>query len=146
MKSPKNDYLKYWRVVRRFIRAKYQLEQSDLDMLLFLYSEKYFHKGKFKEFNDLLHWDNQRFSRLVKQGWIEPFNNTMGRKTMYKITNKTQTVIRSIYNKLNGEEIPTTPKANKLFAKDARCKDRLYKEMILKMNKSIQQQQHLSPE
>lgn len=146
MESPKYDYLKYWRVVRRFIRAKYKLEQSDLDMLLFLYSEKYFHKGKFKEYNTLLHWDNQRFSRLVKTGWIEPLNNTMGRKTMYKITNKTQTVIRSIYNKLNGEEIPTSATANKLFSKDATYKDKIYKEMIIKMNRSIQQQQHQSPE
>lgn len=146
MEFQKHDYLKYWRVVRRFVKAKYELEQADLDMLLFLYSEKYFHKGKFKEYNDLLNWDNQRFSRLVKQGWIEPLNNTMGRKTMYKITNKTQTVIRSIYNKLNGEEIPTSPRINNLFVKDARYKEKLYKEMILKMNKSIQQQQHLSPE
>ena len=41
------DYLKYWRVVRYFIKAKYNLSQADLDIILFLYSEKYFSKDDF---------------------------------------------------------------------------------------------------
>ena len=45
--KPDKDYLKYWRVVRYFIKAKYGLSQADLDILLFLYSEKYFSKDKF---------------------------------------------------------------------------------------------------
>ena len=42
MKSNQEDYLKYWRVIRQFTKIKYGLTQSDLDMLFFLYSEKYF--------------------------------------------------------------------------------------------------------
>ena len=30
------DHLKYWRVVRYFIKKKYNLTTSDLEMLLFL--------------------------------------------------------------------------------------------------------------
>jgi hypothetical protein len=115
-------------------------------MLLFLYSEKYFHKGRFKEYNELLIWNSQRFSKLVKQGWIEPFNTTMGRRTMYKISNKTQKVISSIYNILNGEEISESSNNNKMFAKNVSYTDRIYKDMIKKINKSIRQQQHPSPE
>ena len=40
-----NDYLKYWRVVRYFIKIKYGISTGELDMLLFLYSEKYFGKA-----------------------------------------------------------------------------------------------------
>ena len=43
MKSkPKNDYMKYWRIARNFMRKRYNLSDPDLDMLLFLYSEEYF--------------------------------------------------------------------------------------------------------
>ena len=42
MKSNQDDYMKYWRVIRQFAKVKYELTQSDLDMMFFLYSEKYF--------------------------------------------------------------------------------------------------------
>ena len=57
MKSNTDDYLKYWRVIRQFVKVKYNLSQSDLDILLFLYSEKYFDRGKFDEFDNILGWD-----------------------------------------------------------------------------------------
>ena len=59
-----SDYLKYWRVIRYFIKAKYGITTADLDMILFLNSEIYFGKDKFKEFNNLLSWDEGRFKRL----------------------------------------------------------------------------------
>ena len=42
--KPSTDYLKYWRVVRYYIRAKYKISTADLDILLFLYSEEYLKK------------------------------------------------------------------------------------------------------
>ena len=48
-----HNYLKYWRVVRYFIKAKYGLTQADLDMLLFLESEKFFSKDDFDSYNEL---------------------------------------------------------------------------------------------
>jgi hypothetical protein len=73
MKSNFDDYLKYWRVIRQYIKARYELSQADLDMLLFLYSEGYFGKDKFREFAQLVSWDVNRFDRLLTQGWIENF-------------------------------------------------------------------------
>ena len=67
------DYLKYWRVVRYFIKSKYGLTTADLDMLLFLNSEGYFSKDDFYEFNELLSWDKNRFENLRTNGWIEVF-------------------------------------------------------------------------
>ena len=58
-----SDYLKYWRVIRYFIKSKYKLSQGDLDILLFLYSEKYFSKEKFNEFDELLSWNVNRFDK-----------------------------------------------------------------------------------
>ena len=68
MKSQVHDCLKYWRVIRYFIKAKYGLTTADLDMLLFLYSEEIFSKKKFEEFDNLLIWDGERFNRLLQRG------------------------------------------------------------------------------
>jgi len=107
MKSNNDDYLKYWRVIRQFVKIKYGLNQSDLDMIFFLYSELYFDRDKFIEFDNLLGWDKQRFEKLRQAGWIEVFRKRMGnRKALYQLSSKAKIMVRSVYNKLNGEEIP----------------------------------------
>ena len=142
-----SDYLKYWRVIRYFIKAKYGLTTGDLDMLLFLYSEDIFSKAKFEEFDNLLSWDVDRFDRLLRDGWIEVFRRRRKKfKTLYGVSFKTQRVINSIYKKLSGEEIPTSQSANPMFAKNVKFTDKVYRKMILQMNASIRQQRRLSPE
>ena len=66
-----HGYLKYWKVVRYFIKSKYNLSQAELDMLLFLCDEEYFNKDKFIEFNNLLKFNSRRFEELHTKGWIE---------------------------------------------------------------------------
>ena len=140
-----SDYLKYWRVIRYFIKAKYKLTTADLDMLLFLKSEVYFGRDKFEEFNNLLSWDEARFKRLIRDGWIEVFRKRMGhRKTVYSLSYKTKRVVDSIYKKLSGEEIPTSQTSNPMFAKNVCYSDKVYRQMIIEMNKFIKQQRHHS--
>jgi len=69
----KDDYLKYWRVVRYFIKAKYKISEPDLEMLLFLKSERYFTSRNFKEYLELFPWDRKRFNRLLEEEWIVEF-------------------------------------------------------------------------
>jgi hypothetical protein len=147
MKLKVNDCLKYWRVIRYFIKQKYGLTTGDLDMLLFLYSEDIFSKEKFKEFDNILSWDEDRFDRLLRDGWIEVFRRRRKKfKTLYGLTFKTQRVISSIYKKLSGEEIPTDMSNNPIFAKNVKLSDTIYKKMIISMNESIRQQRRRSPE
>jgi len=143
----KSDYLKYWRVIRQFIKSKYGLTQADLDMLLFLYSEDYFSKDKFQEFNELLSWDVTRFDRLRRDKWIEVFRKHMGkRKALYTLSYKTKRMIDSLYKKLNGEEIPTSPSKNPMFKRNVKYSDKVYRNFIKEMNASIRQQRHHAPE
>tara|TARA_R110000772_G_C13067048_1_gene415943 strand:- start:140 stop:574 length:435 start_codon:yes stop_codon:yes gene_type:complete len=140
-----SDYLKYWRVIRYFIKAKYGITTADLDMILFLNSEIYFGKDKFKEFNNLLSWDEGRFKRLLRDGWIEVFRKREGvHKTLYSLSYKTKRVVDSIYKKLNGEEIPISQTSNPMFAKNVSYSDIIYRNMIIEMNKFIKQQRHHS--
>jgi hypothetical protein len=145
MKSNAHDYLKYWKVIRQYVKVKYGLTQSDLDMLLFLYSEKYFNKAKFDEFDALLSWDKCRFESLREKGWIVAFRTrAVGNKAIYQLTVKSDYMIKSIYRKLSGEEIPVSPSQNKMFAKNVSYLDKVYQDMIKRMNAVIKQQRHLS--
>jgi len=141
----KSNYLKYWKVIRYFIKAKYGLSTADLDMLLFLYSEEYFDKGKFDEFNTLMGWNRETFERLRQEGWIEVFRKRHKRKrAIYCLSYKTKRIIKSIYNKLEGQEIPTDPSTNPMFLKNVSYSDKVYRNMIVEMNKLIRQQRHHS--
>jgi len=146
-KPPPQDYLKYWRVVRYFIQAKYGLTQSDLEVLLFLYSEKYFSKDKFDEFDELISWDEDRFDKLLRDDWLNVFRKKVGnRRTVYELSYKARRVIGLVYKKLNGEELPEHPSVNPLFKNTASYMDKVYRNYIIEMNKFIRQQRHRSRE
>lgn len=140
MKSERDDYLKFWRVIRFYIKAKHGLTQADLDVILFLYSEKYFDRDKFNEFNELLSWDVNRFNRLLKDGWVSVFRKRTGkRKALYELSYKGTRLCLDIYRKLNGEEIPTSLSYNSMFLKNVSYSDKVYRNMIRSMNAYIKE-------
>jgi hypothetical protein len=139
------DYLKYWRVIRYFIKAKYKLTTADLDMLLFLKSEPKFSKDKFDEFNELLSWDKNRFEKLKQEGWIEVFrlgNKAGQRRALYQLSYKAQRMLTSLYKKLSGEEIPTSQSSNPMFAKNVSYTDKVYRNFILDLNAYIRDKKY----
>lgn len=141
--NKKSDYLKYWKVVRTFIKAKYGLSTSDLDMLLFLYNEGYFSKSDFNEFNQVLSWDTGRFNRLHAKEWIITFRKGSGpRKPIYEISFKGKKVIKSMYDKLEGQEFPESRSANPMFRTNVPYTYKVHRNLIKKINKIIQQQRH----
>ena len=138
-----SDYLKYWRVVRQFIKAKHKLTQADLDILLFLKSEQYFSKDKFKEFDELISWNKNRFENLRQAGWIEVFRKRMGkRKALYQLSTKGKRVTTSIYKYLNGKEIPTSNDGHPMFLRNVSYTDKVYRNFITEMNAFTRQQRH----
>ena len=142
-----DDYLKYWRVIRYYYQRKHNLKASELDTLIFLFSEKYFTKKKFLEFDELFSWDDRRFDNLHSKGWIITFSrSSIPYKTIYQLSPKTVNMIKDIYNKLSGEELSVDPEINPLFKKNVKYTDKVYRNMIKKMNKFIRQQQRPSQE
>lgn len=141
MKSTPSDYLKFWRVIRYYMKAKHELSQADLDILLFLYSEGYFGKEKFDYFSELVSWDKDRFDSLLRRAWLERFRRrgTDGR-ALYCLSDKAKKVIRDIYRKLEGEEIPTSLSYNPMFLKNVSYNDKVYRNMILQMNAYYREQ------
>tara|TARA_R100001509_G_scaffold162557_2_gene134468 strand:- start:551 stop:997 length:447 start_codon:yes stop_codon:yes gene_type:complete len=141
------DYLKYYRVIRYFFCAKYNISYPDLELLFFLYSEKYFKRKDFDNYASLYSWDDNRFYRLTNAGWIDTFKrHKSGNKVIYKVSYKAVKMIDSFYKKLAGEEIPESPSSNPLFLKNVKYTDKVYRKMIKDMNEFIRQQRHLAPE
>ena len=149
----KSDYLKYWRVIRQWVKIRYQLSQGDLDMLLFLYTEDYFGKERYLEFVQLISWDQHRFNRLRSEGWIEIFReNNKGKKGIYTLSFKAKKMISSIYSKLDGDEVPMNATNNPMFKKKVKFSDKVYRNMIKSMNAETKSKNfkgqglHLAPE
>jgi len=139
------DYLKYYRVIRYYFCAKYDLTYPDLELLFFLNSEEYFSREDFDKYNELFSWNEKKFYRLTNAGWIDTFREKKGsNKTIYRLTYKAHRMLDSFYNKLSGEEIPEGPSNNPLFRRNVSYTHKVYRNMIIEMNKFIQQQRHLS--
>ncbi len=145
---PQDDYLKYWRVIRYYTQRKYNLKTAELDMLLFLRSEKYFTQQKFTEFNELLPWRKRRFDILLRDGWIQVFSKKKNHthKTIYKLSVRSQLMMTTMYRQLSGEELSVEPRVNPIFKKNVKYTDKVYRNMIRNMNKTIRRRQRPSQE
>jgi len=138
----KKNYLKYFRVIRRFIQAKYSINLPDLEILLYLYSEEYFSEKVFVDWGQIMSWEKNRMQRMIDEGWIQVFRaKTKRRKAMYSLTLKAKKMVSTFYKTIEGETITENPNYNPLFKKDAKFSDKVYKPLIRKMNKAIRQPQ-----
>jgi hypothetical protein len=137
------DYMKYWRVIRYFVKRKYKLNTGELDMLFFLYSEEYFNVDKFNEFNVLLGWNKMRFDKLHRDGWIETYKKAVPhrRKALYGLSYKCVRMLDSVYDKLEGGRIPEHYTRNPIFLVKGGYNDKVYRNTIKKMNEAIRQEQ-----
>jgi predicted DNA-binding protein YlxM (UPF0122 family) len=143
--NKKDDYLKYWKVVRRWAQLKHGLSQAELEMLLFLRSEKYFSRSDYNSYESLMSWDKKRFLNLKKEGWISEYRatNESTRQAIYQLTHKTYRLLNNIYAKLSGEEFYEKEKIDSNFE----YTDKKYKQYIRELNKDArkERQQRLSP-
>jgi len=145
LKIPK-DYLKYYRVIFYYYRRKYDISQQELDMLLFLYSEGYFDYIKIKDYQGILSWNKNRIKTMIEKGLIEIFREKTKSRRLYQLSKKGRNIVNGIYEKLNGELVPMTVTNNPMFAKNVSYSDKVYKQMIKKMNEARKLQQHQLPE
>lgn len=132
----KNDFLKDWKVVRYYIQKKYNLNLSELEILLHLYSSGPFTRDYFFQYANLSDWDKGKLKRMMDQGYIYVYRKKQGREArLYDLTHKAKYICNLTYKKLNGEEpISENPRSNPMFSKDASFTDKIYRRIIEKMN------------
>ena len=133
----KVDFLKYYRLVSRWACKNNDLKVADLELLLYLDPIKYFTVQDFKDGTIYYSWDNTRFYRLQREGWIEKFHNSKGAgdHSKYKVSYKGKRLINQIYKILIGEEdLPESDRRNKIMKRKTYI-DKVYSQAIKKFNK-----------
>jgi len=135
----KHDYMKYYRVARFYMKEKYGLSQMDLEVLLYLFSEKYFTVIKFKEYTRHFDWSKELLPRLKRNGWVELFKpRAKYREAVYRITLKASRAMMTFYNLLEGKEFSDS-RHNPMFRGDAGYVDRAHQGIIKRINKEIRE-------
>jgi len=132
--------------------AKYNLSQADLDVLLYIYSESYFTRKTFFIINKVLKWEDDKLSRMMKDGWIEKFRNSSpGKPARYQISIKGSRLVTDLYNILDGDrEISQKARFNPLYSSKQDI-DKNYIKMLEEMIedtkrlKALATQQQLRP-
>jgi hypothetical protein len=137
-KEKASTYLKYLRVVRKYIQKKYELKLSELELILFLYDEKIFDKKGFNDYACVLGFTTfDWFDKLMEREIIKSWKDERGYKTLYTLTQKYKIACSRFYKHLEGEPVPTTVHQNPLFSINASFSDKMYARLIRKMNASI---------
>ena len=133
------NFLKYYRVVRYYIKKKYEITLMELDMILYLYDMPFFRKEDFNYYGNTMSWDKKRFYEMIKKGLIKewrPGKEQYAKAKMFELSHKAKSICSLTYKKLLQEEtISENAVSNPIFKKET-YKDKVYKNVIEKMNRS----------
>ena len=135
--EPISDYLKYYRTARYWMKKRYGIGKDDLEVLLYLYSEGFFSKTKFREYENIFSWEKRRFDRLIAGKWISAWRKpSPGQHAIYEVSLKGKRAMQSFYKKLEGSEpYPTTKNRNPLLKNERTFTDKVNMLQMIKINK-----------
>ncbi len=131
------NLLKHYRIIRRWASRNNDLNDADLELLIYLDSVDLFTIKDFKMGSYSYSWDNRRWNRLIQNKWIEVWrhrNRTTQKYNIYKVSFKAKTLIQRIYRIMLGEEdIPSSKRRNKIM-KGETYMDRVLQTSIKNVN------------
>ena len=130
--------LKHYRVIRKWACRNNELNDADLELLIYFDCMDLFTKHDFEIGTYAYSWDNKRWNRLLKEGWIVVWRNrnrTTQKYNIYKVSFKCKQLISRMYRIMLGEEdIPTSEKRNSIM-KGKTYTDKVLRRAINNVNK-----------
>ena len=105
--------LKHYRIIRKWACKTNELNDAELELLIYLDALEMFTKDDFKKGTYSFSWDNRRWNKLLKQGWIIVWrkrNRTTQKYHIYKVSTKCKQLISRMYRIMLGEEDMPTKK------------------------------------
>lgn len=129
--------LKYYRLVRKWARRTYGMQEADIELLIYLDSLNYFTRKQFMDGEYIYSWDKHRWERLRSDGWIDVWrerNRRDAKYAIYKTSFKCKQMIARIYKILAGEEDLPTSERN-TFYKNKSYTDKVFNKAIDSMIK-----------
>ena len=113
------NLLKHYRIIRKWACKNYNLNDADLELLIYFDCMDLFTREDFKIGTYSYSWDNRRWNRLLKEGWIIVWrihNRTTQKYNIYKVSFKCKQLISRMYRIMLGkEDIPTSLHRNKIM-------------------------------
>jgi len=113
------NLLKHYRIIRKWACKNYELNDADLELLIYFDCMDLFTREDFKIGTYSYSWDNRRWNRLLKKGWITVWrkhNRTTQKYNIYKVSFKCKQLISRMYRIMLGtEDIPTSLHRNKIM-------------------------------
>ena len=135
------NILKHYRIIRKWACKNNNLTDADLEVLIYLDCMDLFSKYDFEQGVYSYSWDNRRWSRLLKDGWIVVWrhrNRTTQKYNIYKVSFKCKQLIMRMYRIMLGQDdIPTSTRRNKLIAGETYT-DKVLTQAIYNVNKDKQ--------
>ena len=113
------NLLKHYRIIRKWACKNNDLNDADLELLIYFDCMDLFTKHDFEMGTYSYSWDNRRWNRLLKEDWIVVWrhrNRTTQKYNIYKVSFKCKQLISRMYRIMLGEEdIPQSERRNKLI-------------------------------
>ncbi len=113
------NLLKHYRIIRKWACRNNNLNDADLELLIYLDCIDMFTKKDFKTGSYSYSWDNRRWNRLLKNEWIVVWRNrnrTTQKYNIYAVSFKFKQLINRIYRIMLGDEdLPISKRRNKII-------------------------------
>lgn len=132
------NLLKHYRIIRKWACRNNNLNDADLELLIYLDCKDLFTKQDFKDGVYSYSWDNRRWNRLLKEDWIRVWrhrNRSDQMYNIYKVSFKGQQLIKRVYRIMLGEEdLPTSKKRNSIMRGETYM-DKVLRKSVINVNK-----------
>ena len=113
------NLLKHYRIIRKWACRNNDLNDADLELLIYLDCVDLFTKKDFMDGSYSYSWDKRRWDRLLKEEWVQVWrkrNRTTQKYHIYKVSFKCKQLIQRMYRIMLGhEDIPTSIKRNTIM-------------------------------
>ena len=131
------NLMKHYRIIRKWACKNNDLTDSDLELLIYLDCKDMFTKHDFEIGTYSYSWNNRRWNKLLKQGWITIWRNR-NRPThkfnIYKVSFKGKQLIKRIYRIMLGQEDINVASRNKIITGTSYM-DKVMTKAIYNLNK-----------
>ena len=132
------NLLKHYRIIRKWACKNNDLNDADLELLIYFDCMDLFTKHDFQIGTYSYSWDNRRWNRLLKNDWIVVWRNrnrTTQKYNIYKVSFKCKQLISRMYRIMLGEEdIPFSERRNKIINGNSYT-DKVLTQAIYNVNK-----------
>ena len=113
------NLLKHYRLIRKWACRNNNLNDADLELLIYFDCMDLFTKQDFKIGTYAYSWDNRRWNKMIKNNWIVTWrrrNRTTQKYNIYKVSFKCRQLIARMYRIMLGEEdLPTSKRRNSIM-------------------------------